>query len=359
MRIDMETWRSTVPERLRAAWRAIVPQRLRERIDWPASVRVLAIVTAAGMFLVYVMGTVVTNTGSGEGCGGSWPLCRGKFIPEFAVQTAIEYIHRVMTGLEGLLVVALAAGALALWRQRREIQVLAPAMLGFLLIEAVLGAVVVRYPKSPVVLALHFGSSLVTLVSVVLTAVVLYELRGGEALRDRPLPRGFALALGGLVVCTYLVGYVGAYIQHLGLGLVCPDWPLCRGAIVPSLAWPLGVVLLHRFAALLLLLGTGGLVLRVRQVRHERPDLYYGSLFALGFVLLQALAGAYVVFGQLNLFSRLIHSALVALYFVALSYLCLHALPRPAAAQVRVTQRAASIPGRARPAPSGQSAGRA
>ena len=35
------------------------------------------------------LGTLVTTTGSGHGCGDSWPLCRGQFIPEFAISTAI------------------------------------------------------------------------------------------------------------------------------------------------------------------------------------------------------------------------------------------------------------------------------
>src|SRR5579859_2679993 len=54
----------------------------------PIHVRRLANVTAVGMFLVYAMGTLVTSTGSGHGCGNSWPLCNGRFVPEFAVSTA-------------------------------------------------------------------------------------------------------------------------------------------------------------------------------------------------------------------------------------------------------------------------------
>ena len=31
-----------------------------------------------------VMGSTVTNTHSGDGCGQSWPLCNGRFVPAFA-----------------------------------------------------------------------------------------------------------------------------------------------------------------------------------------------------------------------------------------------------------------------------------
>src|SRR5216117_3315025 len=68
------------------------------------AVRRLAVAATVGMFLVLVLGATVTNTGSAEGCGRSWPLCHGEFIPEFTVSTAMEYSHRAVTGLEGLLV---------------------------------------------------------------------------------------------------------------------------------------------------------------------------------------------------------------------------------------------------------------
>src|SRR4030081_3809006 len=86
--------------------------------------RGLAAVAALGMFVVLVMGATVTNTGSSEGCGRSWPLCNGQFVPEFTVATAIEYSHRAVTGVEGVLIVALALTMLTLWRRVREVHVL-------------------------------------------------------------------------------------------------------------------------------------------------------------------------------------------------------------------------------------------
>ncbi|MDQ2683679.1 MAG: heme A synthase, partial [Chloroflexota bacterium] len=43
--------------------------------------RILAIIGTVGMCLVLLMGATVTDTGSGEGCGRSWPLCHGNFLP--------------------------------------------------------------------------------------------------------------------------------------------------------------------------------------------------------------------------------------------------------------------------------------
>src|SRR5687767_2161890 len=121
------------------------------------ALRWLAIATSTGMLLVLVMGAAVTNTGSAEGCGRSWPLCHGQFVPEFTVATAIEYSHRAVSGVEGLLVLALTIWMLLLWRHERQVQVLAPLMLFTLLLQAGLGAGAVMMPQSPAVLASHFG----------------------------------------------------------------------------------------------------------------------------------------------------------------------------------------------------------
>ena len=70
----------------------------------PLHVRRLADVTAVGMFLVYAMGTLVTSTGSGHGCGKSWPLCNGRFVPgEIGVGARLR--HRRLWRLLARLVV--------------------------------------------------------------------------------------------------------------------------------------------------------------------------------------------------------------------------------------------------------------
>jgi heme a synthase len=321
---------------------------MRSRWTLQGAVKALAVAASVGMFAVLVMGTVVTNTGSAEGCGRDWPLCRGKFVPEFAVKTFIEFSHRAVTGVEGLLIVALAVGALLFWRRRREMQVLVPLMVVFLLIQAVLGGLAVKYPETPAVLAAHFGISLIAFASVLLVTAVLWEAGGADALRDRPLARGFTWATWALIAFTYVEVYIGAYVRHKGTSLACPDWPLCHGAIIPAAsgttAFAVATVLLHRYAAALLVAATTALFIWARRLRRGRTDLYWGSLAALGALGGQALAGAWLVYSRLSLFSTLFHAALVALYFGALSYLCLHTLPRPAAFRRPLVRRASPAP---------------
>jgi heme a synthase len=307
-------------------------------------VRRLAVVTTVGMFIVLVMGATVTVTGSGDGCGESWPLCHGKFIPEFAVATAIEYSHRIVSGIEGLLMVGLAIGALVYWRHRREVQILVPVMLIFLLIQSGLGAAVVLWPQSDIVRALHFGISLTAFASVLLLAVVLYEMRGFERLRDRPVPRYFQAFVWGIAVYIYGLVYLGAYVRHTNSSLACLDWPLCDGQVFPGFSGAVGIQFGHRLAALVGIMLVSLLVVWTFRFRRERPDLFWGSTVALSLMLVQSISGAIIVFSRLNLFSALAHAAIATLLFGALSYVVLHMLPRPARVAVEESASASVQP---------------
>lgn len=294
------------------------------------NVRRIAVANAVGMFLVVVFGMLVTLTGSGHGCGVSWPLCHGQFIPShFAFQTAIEYNHRIGTPLETILVLVTAFGVWRLWGKRIEMKVLAIVMVLFLLAQAALGAAVVLFREPPELLAIHFGVSLTAFASTLLTAIFLYDMNAWDRLRDRVVPNGLRALIFGNAIFMYVVVYLGAYMDHKGLSLACRDWPMTCGSVFPGFAAGEGIVFAHRFGAAVLTVGIVAMVLWARQYKQSRPDLYRGSHFALGFVLLQALVGATVVFSQTNTLSELAHGGTAALLFGSLCYLALHALPRP------------------------------
>ncbi|HET6984584.1 MAG TPA: COX15/CtaA family protein [Myxococcaceae bacterium] len=75
-----------------------------------------------GFLLVVVLwGGFVRATGSGAGCGAHWPVCKGQIVPPApALETVIEFTHRVSSGLVTVLVVLWAAwGFLAFPRGHR------------------------------------------------------------------------------------------------------------------------------------------------------------------------------------------------------------------------------------------------
>lgn len=58
--------------------------------------------------LVILWGAWVRISHSGDGCGASWPLCNGQVVPEAThAKTWVEFAHRMMSGLFGILIVIL------------------------------------------------------------------------------------------------------------------------------------------------------------------------------------------------------------------------------------------------------------
>ena len=280
----------------------------------------LGALAAAGMLLVLVMGARVTSTGSAQGCGRDWPLCRGKFIPDFAVGTFIEFSHRAVTGVEGVLIVAVTILVVALWWDRRPVSVLAPLLLGGLLLQAGMGAWAVKYPQAPVVLALHFGISLIALATTTLTAV--YVRRPGAMLAAPATSGGLRLVTWGAAAYLYLLVYSGAYIRHVGAAAACPSWPLC-GDGAPLGPAAIAIDMLHRLGAGAALLLAVGLLAAYWRAAAGRRDLIGGAWLLVAMLVAQAGAGAFLVLSGWGTTGELLHSALTGLTFTAAAYLCM------------------------------------
>ena len=75
----------------------------------------LAIATSATMFALIVVGSIVRTTGSGLACP-DWPLCHGRLIPPMQFNILMEWFHRLLALLVGLMLFATAAFTLARWR---------------------------------------------------------------------------------------------------------------------------------------------------------------------------------------------------------------------------------------------------
>jgi cytochrome c oxidase assembly protein subunit 15 len=206
-------------------------------------------------------------------------------------------------------------------------------MLGFLFLQAGLGAWAVLAPQSPLVLASHFGISLIAFASVFLTAVWVFQSGGAVNTTS-----GYRWLVLGTTAYVLGVVYLGAYVRHTGVSLACQDWPLCNGQLWPGFDGATGVVFAHRLAALGALILLGWLATWSWQL-HEPVGVV---AFALG--LAQALSGAMVVWTRLGLFGTLAHAALISLLFA-----CLALLVR----RVGLPAAATTASGRAHPAAAG------
>lgn len=297
--------------------------RLRRAVAW------LGLLTALGMFIVLIAGDTVTDTGSEHGCGASWPLCHGQFIPQFAVSTAVEFTHRALVGIESVLVVLLVAGLLLLYRRHVSAWVISALLLGTLFLQAGLGAWAVLAPVSAWILATHFGVSLLCFAGAMLAAAAArWPQRMFQA---QATPRAVVLAIWGGAIYLYLMVYSGAYVAHAGAALACgTDWPLCTPLGPPQLV---AVNLIHRTGAVITTLLAVGLVLFLRRRTPERRDLTGGAWWFLATVVAQALAGGVLVLSRQDLFGQLLHAGVTAFPFGALAFLCFRVSQRPRPAE--------------------------
>jgi cytochrome c oxidase assembly protein subunit 15 len=136
---------------------------------------------------VILWGGLVRATGSGAGCGDHWPLCNGTVIQHSTrIDTTIEFTHRITSGLSFFLVVALLAWTFARTARGHLARVAAIAAVAFTVIEAALGAFLVklgltaqsRSPLRAPYLALHLTNTLLLLAALALTAHLLSRRTG-------------------------------------------------------------------------------------------------------------------------------------------------------------------------------------
>jgi len=165
---------------------------------------------------VILWGTLVRATGAGAGCGNHWPLCNGTVLQHSAnVNTMIEFTHRITSGLSFFAVVGLLVWTFGGTVRGHLARAAAVASVVFTMIEATLGALLVKLgltaqsqsPLRPAYLALHLTNTLLLLAALTLTAHLLSR-RWGYMRGSVRLVAPFG-ALAGIVV-VMAVGVTGS-----------------------------------------------------------------------------------------------------------------------------------------------------
>ncbi|WP_428326258.1 COX15/CtaA family protein [Nitrosopumilus sp.] len=120
------------------------------------------------------------------------------------------------------------------------------------------------------------------------------------------------LALATMIV-LYSLMFLGGYISAAGLGLTCPEWPLCPNGVMPSEEYLIEWI--HRLAAAT----TGVLVIAtmVASFLNKRADtkIKITSTLATVFVITQITLGALVIDTKLHAVLVAIHLGIGILLF--------------------------------------------
>lgn len=289
------------------------------------SLKIFAVLTTTGMIFVLLGGALVTKTDSGLGCGRSWPLCHGEFIPSnITPELIIELAHRMVSAIVGIMVLMLSVWAWKAIGHIRETKFLSILSVCFLVIQGLIGAAAVIWDQSDYILALHFGISLISFSAVFLLTLFIFEvdqkLHTEKLILDKQLKRNII----GMVIYSFIVIYTGALVRHTNASLACTDWPFCTNGIIQLprsfYEW---VHMGHRFAAGLLFLWIFYMfILAIKKYKHQKV-IYWTFLSALILISLQVLSGAFVIFTRLNLYISLLHALFISCLFGVLSYLLL------------------------------------
>ena len=295
--------------------------------------RYAALVAACTLVLIFA-GGLVTTTGSGLAVP-DWPLSFGQFFPEMVGGVRYEHGHRLVAATVGLLTVILA---LWLWKSdsRRWVRRLGTVTLATVVLQGVLGGITVLLLLPTAVSVSHAALAQIFLCLTVCLAVFTSRSwqEDSPRIEDAGSPSLKALALGTTVM-IYVQILIGALMRHTGSGLAIPDFPLSYGHVIPPFfTRQILIHFAHRVGALVVIVISLWLALRIVRVHRSERALVSSALFLLFALALQVVLGILTIWSSRALIPTTLHVAVGGLTLASSLYLTLRAqrilLPRTA-----------------------------
>ena len=281
----------------------------------PTFFRRLAFTTALFAYLQIALGGVVRVTGSGLGCP-DWPLCHGRPYPPADIHSIIEYSHRTVGSVTGVLVIATVVLAWIVYRNRRPLVAwLATGSLLAIAAEGGLGGVVVAHDLAPWLVLVHLALAMLILGFLLATAVMSLPASPGASTM-----RGLA-SLGA--AATYVLLLTGSTVVASSADATCHAWPLCGSGFTPDFGGVNGFTMLHRGSVLLL----GAVIVYVAVAALREAELRPTAVATLIVFALQVAVGAGAALSDGALFNGL-HVAFATLVWAGMLGMALLTLPR-------------------------------
>jgi heme o synthase len=278
----------------------------------------LAAATVVASFVLVVLGVAVRATESGVACP-TWPGCfEGQFLPglDAGFQVWMEWIHRSVAALIGVLIIGMAALAVLDHRNRRSI--LWPSIAAVLLVgfQAWLGRQTVLLGNSGESVTAHLAAAMALvglLVYLLVRASYPARLTGSGSQR-------FTLLASFGAAATFALLLFGSNVTAHDAGLIFTDWPLMNGSLVPvppagndAVAVLFGAQSLHRYVAAVVFLILAAVAWVAWRARSAQPRLASLAVAILVVYAAQVLVGALQVWTRLAPWAQTLHVAFGAL----------------------------------------------
>jgi heme A synthase len=238
------------------------------------------------------------------------------------VHSIIEYSHRLVGSVTGVLIIVTVVMAWIVFRKRRPLVAwLASASLIGVVAEGILGGLVVANDLAPWLVLVHLGLAMMILGFLLATAVMAMPASNGVP--DHAFRRLATVATGA----TYLLLLSGSTVVASGADTSCNSWPLCGNGFAFDFAGINAFTMLHRGAVLVI----GLLLLFVLSTAARRWRGVGGMRFvagaAIAALVLQIAVGAGSAIVGGGFFDGL-HIALATLVWAGMLSTTLLTLPR-------------------------------
>ena len=266
-----------------------------------------------------VIGVIVRATDSGMGCP-DWPLCYGQLIPPttdsgdiIAYKAWLEWIHRAIAALIGLIALSVVAIALRNLKGRRSLQGASIALLGLVLFQAWLGRQTVLESNSGQSVTAHLATAMAF---VGLQVWVLARSGYDETLA------GIRRASGSLVAPLIAAGAIyalllfGSNVTGTDTGLLYPDWPLMGGTLFPPITELSTPMIVHRYATAIVALILISAIWIVRREKGSSIRVRQLLTYAAVVFAVQCVIGAIQIFTKLAPWTQTLHVALATFIWI-------------------------------------------
>ena len=322
-----------------------------------ANLRKIQLIALLGFFLalsVVGLGAWTRLVDAGLGCP-DWPGCYGYAIfpmseaeislanelyPErkFELAKAVpEVVHRYFAGSLGLLIIGLFLYAVFSKPRNSFIVKITATMTALVLFQSLLGYFTVSLKLWPQVVSMHLLGGFATTTLIFLTYLKLREINLGQidyfSISNRTM-RFLNIAFPVLVVQIIL----GVWLSSNYAALACPDFPLCKGQILPDADYVKGlnfaqrigpdylggqldhqsrvaIHLIHRFGALIVTL----YFLFLAYLFAKEKNYFISGLIA-SLLFLQLVLGVSNIVYRLPLYVAIAHNLGALFLLLGLSY---------------------------------------